>query len=256
MRTIIAALDTTAAARPVLETALRIGEQAGMDVEAVHVVDGPAVTPEFLARKAGVRLRRLDGPAGKALLEAIGSPEVVAGVVGARGTAGGRRPLGSTAMQVIESADKPVTVVPPEALSPRRLRRLLVPLEGTEASSRAASEGLSTLFGSEVELIVLHVFTEITLPRMLDHPREDMDLLGREFAKSHLPHAVSVELRPGPVAARVIEVSDEMKVDLVALSWSQVSLGGRAKVVQEVLGSSTLPVLILPLESPGADALR
>lgn len=256
MSTIIAALDTTAAARPVLETALRIGELAGVDVEAVHVIDGPVLTPESLAKRTGVRLTLLEGPVGKALLEVMGSPEIVAAVVGARGTTGGRRPVGSTALQILEGADKPVVVVPPEAVSPRRLRRLLVPLDGTEASSRAVSEGLSHLFDPQVELelVVLHVFTDVTLPRMLDHPRDDMNLLASEFMIAHMPHAASIDMRTGPVAARVTEVSGEKNVDLVVLSWSQLSMGGEGHVVQEVLSASTLPVLLLPLRRPGADA--
>ncbi|MGD0256096.1 MAG: hypothetical protein ABSB99_11235, partial [Acidimicrobiales bacterium] len=59
--TIIATLDATAAARPVLETALRIGELTGADVEAIHVTDGAIDTPESLAQRSGVPFRALNG---------------------------------------------------------------------------------------------------------------------------------------------------------------------------------------------------
>src|ERR1019366_1817213 len=118
-------------------------------------------TPEALAARAGVAFRLLDGPVETALLRAVGEPAVIAAVLGARGTPAGRRPAGRTALHIVERADKPVVVVPPEAVgvSPRPFRRLLVPLEGTDASSRPVDERLVPLIAAKVELVVLPVFT-------------------------------------------------------------------------------------------------
>lgn len=252
MTTIVAALDSTAAARPVLETALRMGELTGSDVEVVHVPEGSMETPASLALGRGVPFRPLEDPVEAALLEAIGAPEVAAAVLGARATVGGRRPVGRTALHVLKFVRKPVVVVPPAALSPGPLRRILVPLEGVESASAAVADALSALLATESELVVLHVFTDATIPRMLDHEDRDMELLGREFMKNHLPDATSVEFRTGPVSQRVIEVSAEREADLVVLNWTQVISSARARVIQEVLAASIIPVLLLPLESAEA----
>lgn len=247
MTIIVAALDSTAAARPVLETALRMGELTGADVEVVHVSERSIETPRALALRNGLPFRLLEGPPEGALVEAVGEPNVTAAVLGARATAGGRRPVGRRAMHVLQSATKPVVIVPPEALSPAPLRRILVPLEGVESHSQSVVNSLSPLLASEIEVVVLHVFTDETIPRMLNHGHRDLELLGEEFLKHHLPNAKSIEFRTGPVCPRVIEVSAEQGVDLVVLNWSQVTSGGRARVVQEILGASLIPVLLLPL---------
>ncbi len=138
-------------------------------------------------------------------------------------------------------------------VAPGPIRRLLLPLEGTEISSRPVLEHLCPLLGSGVELVVLHVFTDATLPAMLDRPDDDLRILGGEFLARHCPRATHIELRAGPVGRRVAEVSGERGADLVVLSWSQDSGAGRARVVREVLGASTLPVMLLPLAPSGDD---
>jgi nucleotide-binding universal stress UspA family protein len=250
MSIVIAALDISAAARPVLGTALQIGRLTGSDVEAVHVREsGPESTEalESLAAGSEVPFRLLEGPVESALLAALGAPDALAAVIGARATPGGRHPVGQTARHILEHTTKPVVVVPPGAMVPGSFRRILVPLEGTEASSQPILQRLLPLLATDVELVVLHVFTDATRPAMLDHPGRDIELLGREFLARHCPKATRIELRPGPVPIRVAEVSGEQGSDLIVLSWSQDSLPGRAHVVREVLGASSVPVLLLPV---------
>ena len=258
MSTILAALDTTAAARPVLETAVGIGQLTGASVSAVHVHDGSVETPEALVARAGLRLRTLTGPVPAALLGAVADPEVIAAVVGARAMPGGRRPVGRTAGRVMQHAGKPVVVVPPEAVRwpARPFRRLLVPLEGTAPSSLAVAELLLPLLRADVELVVVHVFTADTLPRALDRPARDLQILGDEFLARHLPGAAHIEFRTGPVGAGIAEVCAEEDADLIVLSWHLDASGGRAPVVREVLSRSPIPVLLLPAVGSGVVDLR
>jgi nucleotide-binding universal stress UspA family protein len=248
MTTVLAALDASPAARAVIETALGVGDLMGADVEAVHV-GRPTETLETLTANHGVPLHLAHGPAEKALLDAAASPGVVAAVLGARATPSGRRPTGRTALAVMQHTDKPTVVVPPDAVgvSPRPFRRLLVPLEGSEASSRPVIDRLCPLIVTKVELVVLHVFTAATVPRVLDHPGRDLELLGDEFLTRHCPYASRIEWRTGPVGARVTEAYGENDADLVVLSWSQDSSAGHAAVVHDVLAASTIPVLLLPV---------
>jgi nucleotide-binding universal stress UspA family protein len=114
MSILLAALDAGAAARPVLETALRVGRLTGSDVEAVHVEEDTEEIPRLLAEGAGVPIRVVSGAVVPALLDVIASPDVIGAVVGARGLPGGRRPVGHTARHIVEQVDKPVVVVPPD----------------------------------------------------------------------------------------------------------------------------------------------
>ena len=249
MRTVIAALDASPAARPVLETAQRTATITGTTVEAIHVREDAGETPRLLAERAEVPIRLIDGPVESALVTAVAEPSVALAVVGARATPSGRRPVGRTALHLLEAVDKPIVVVPPETVGrvSRPLRRLLIPLEGNDESSRPVAVYLGDLLTGEVELVVLHVFTPTTVPGALDRSRRDLSLWGDEFLARYCPGATSLELRTGSVGDGVAEVRDAHDVDMVVLSWSQDSTPGHAAVVRDVLARSTVPVLLLPV---------
>jgi hypothetical protein len=251
MRTVVAALDASAAARAVMETALGIGRLIVADVEAIHVGSERVESLERLTASVGVPLRLLQGSVEEAVLGAVAAPDVVAAVVGARATPTGRRPTGRTALRLVEQASKPTFVVPPDAVgtTPRRFQRLLLPLEGSEESSRPVLGGLYPLVAHapDVELVVLHVFTTASTPRVLDRPHRDLDLLGDEFLARYFPPATRIEWRTGPIGARVAQVCADEDADVIVLSWSQTSTAGRAAVVREVLGNAHVPILLLPV---------
>ena len=249
MTIVLAALDSTVTAGPVMEVAVAMGTLTGAHVEAVHVgvePEGSVTAPQFVGSHGDVPIHLLEGQVGPTLLAAARRPEVVAVVIGARDSPHRHPYVGRTARHLLEHAVKPVVVVSPQAAPSDRIERLLVPLEGTEVSSRPVLEQLVPLLVGDVELVVLHVFNESTLPAMLDRPVRDLDILGREFLVRHCPDATRIEFRTGPIAARVAEVSEEVNTDLVVLSWSQNPAPERARVVREVLGHSVLPVLLLP----------
>jgi hypothetical protein len=152
-------------------------------------------------------------------------------------------------MSVLERTTKPVVVVPPVLVAgtPAPVKRLLVPLEGTDETSQPVLDRLYPLLVAEVEVVVLHVFTDDTMPRVLDRPVRDLSLWGDEFAARFCPEAARVELRIGPVGARVQEMCAEEQIGLVVLSWAQDASSGHAKVVREVLAASSVPVLLLPV---------
>ncbi|MGQ0432167.1 MAG: universal stress protein [Microthrixaceae bacterium] len=251
MTIVLAALDSTAVARPVLETALGIGRLMGASVEAVHVHEGAPGTSGELAERSAIPIRMLDGPVVQALLDAVAQPDVIAAVLGSRSMPGDRRPAGHTALEVLRAASKPIVVVPPEALGglAPSFHRLLVPLEGSAASSRPVVETLLPLIAEDVDLLVLHVLTGGTTPRFLDRPARDLELLSDEFLCRHCPTAARIEVRTGRVGRRVEEVCREEQADLIVLSWSQTMTGGHAAVVREVLLRAEVPVLLLPTAS-------
>jgi nucleotide-binding universal stress UspA family protein len=270
---VLAALDNSASARAVLDAAMRIGRLTGTPVRAVYVRTDPLEpfdAVESTATRAQVPLRVVEGPLEPTLIAALGDPEVIVAAIGAWSGAARTEPYptGHTARALLEHADKPVVVVPPATGllehadkpvvvvppatgSPGAIRRILLPLEGTEGSSCPVLERLLPLLADQVELVVLHVFTDATVPVMLDRPEYDIDILGREFLNRHFPDANRVELRTGSVVEQVAAVSADQRMDLIVLSWSQSPSPERASVVRGVLSGSALPVLLLPLASPG-----
>ena len=252
MSIVLAALDSGQTAQSVLETALRIGELTHTAVEAVHVTTADDRPVTLRTDQAHVPLRLLSGPTERALLTAVDAPDVVAAVIGAKLAADDRRLVGSTARHIVERSLNPVVIVPPELIAGGPFRRLLIPLEGTETSTRPVLERLLPLLAADVELVVIHVFTESTAPAMLDHTWRDLEILGKEFLARHLPNREArIDLRHGPAGRQIAEACVEHGADLIVLSWSQDSTAGRARVVRQVLGDVNLPVLLLPLGRKG-----
>jgi nucleotide-binding universal stress UspA family protein len=248
MNTVIAALDSSAADRPVIETALGLAELLGASVKAVHVGAGAAATAKGVAAMAEVALHLLAGPVVTTLLAELDEPDVVAGVLGARRIPMGRRPAGGTVLQVLEQTAKPVVVVPPEAfgVGPRPLRRLLVPLNGTELTSARIAEELDALVAADTELVVLHVFDEGATNPMVNHCDIEFERWGEEFLLRHLPgRQARFEWRSGYTPDLVVDVGEEHAVDLVVVSWAQ-TLEGHGDVIRALLSRSKVPVLVLP----------
>jgi len=258
MNLVLAALDASPFAPTVLATAVGVGRLTGAAVEAIHVradPDEPVDVIGSVADRAGVRLRIVDGDPGRALIDTLRGHGTIALVIGGRARSRPAAPrTWHVARAVLEQTNAPVIVVPSGSDAHDEIRRLLVPLEGSDVSSRSVLEQLVPLVASDVELEVLHVFTVATVPTMLDQPAYDLDTLGREFLRRHFPHPCSIEFRGGGVVEQVTRVAVEHHMDLIALSWSQSPSPLHARVIRGVLDDSTLPVLLLTVLPPGATA--
>ncbi len=202
------------------------------DVEAIHVTTAHDEAVKARTDRAHVPMHLLPGPLEPTLLSAVEAPDVVAAVIGTKAVPNDRRLLGSTARHIIERSTKPVVIVPPDFVCPGVIRRLLIPLEATEASTQPVLAVLLPLLAADVELIAI---------------------LGKEFLSKHLPqHEASIELRHGHVGTQVAEVCHEYDADLVVLSWSQDSTAEKARIVRQILGAVQVPVLLLPLRGDGS----
>jgi nucleotide-binding universal stress UspA family protein len=253
MSIILAAIDSSAAAGPVLATADAIARRLGWDVEAVHVrVDGDVGAREAAAA-AGIELTELEGsPAGR-IRELARREEVAALVLGSRGLPGANA-FGSTALELVTDLDKPIVVVPPGARAMDELRRILIPLDATDTSAEALERGLDLLCAADVELVVLHVQFGASLPMFEDQPQHETSAWTQEFLSRYCPVApegVQFELRTGRPGGHVVDVAAEAGVQLIALGWKQEVAPGRAAVVREVLMRSPTPVVLFPLPRAG-----
>ncbi len=254
--TVLAAIDDTAAAAPVLEAATAVAGLLGVEVRALHCTEDAKRTAAEVAARAGVRIDHVEGDPVPCIIDAAAGDEVRVVVVGARGRPGGPRPVGHVALAVAETVGKPVLVVPPDARLPgagEGPHRALVPLNGRPASADAVAGTLHQLAAAGVELVALHVFVPDEVPRFWDQAAHEHESWALEFAARWcaLPR-VEVRLRAGAPPDTVVEVAAEEEVDLIALAWSQDLSPGRAEVVREVLAHATVPVLLVPVATAPA----
>jgi nucleotide-binding universal stress UspA family protein len=250
MSKVIAALDNSLAANPVLMTALALGRVLDARVEAVHVrVNGDRVA-RSAAGAAQVPLRTTSGLVVERLIEIGQASDVVALVVGARGSPLGQRPLGGTALAVATSLPKPLVVVPPEIRWPGQLRRVLVPLEGRATESHTPRAIVSLAQGEELDVVVLHVLEEDSLPLFTDQPQHEHAARVEEFLRRYCPWGIDkvrLEVRVGRCEELVPVMADEMDVDIIALGWSQELEPGRAPVVRAALARGGTPLMLVPV---------
>jgi nucleotide-binding universal stress UspA family protein len=254
MRTVVAAIDGGLASRPVLACARALGHVLHAGVLAVHVRTDGAVAPRAFAARAGLPLRVLRGPVLDRLVEVGAAPDVAALVIGARGLACDPRPLGRTATLVATRVATPVVVVPPDAEPRTEFKRVLVPLEGTPASSQAPRSLIELAPGYELDVVVLHILGPDSIPPFMDQPQHWHAAWAREFVARYCPFGideVGLRLRVGRPEQIVAEAAREYGCDLIALGWSQNLDEGHARIVRSTLRRSSLPVALIPVRTDG-----
>jgi len=250
--TILAAIDDSAVARPVLNVARDLGELFAECVESIHVQeDHRGRSAGAIARAAQIPLQIRYGDIVSTLRSEAYDRDAMALVVGARGVLAGPFPAGHVAMRLVQSLDLPVVLVPPRAAD-RPLRRILVAVEGNGESH--ALNGLFARLGDRFtpEVIALHVIEPSELPPFSDSGLYEADAFEREFmirVSSLLTKRsrIRFEMRVGAAADAVRDAARELDVDLVVIAWHRDLSGGHGRLVRELLGEAAVPVLLLPI---------
>jgi nucleotide-binding universal stress UspA family protein len=248
---VIAALDNNSAAQPVVLVAQRLAEILGDEVDAVHVRDDGDRIARGVAQAASLELHEPEGPVVDTLVRSCEGADVDALVLGARKSPGGHRPLGGTAFAVATTLAKPVVIVPPDATAPGRLDRVLVPLEASVSSSLAPRAVIALAREARLEVVVLHVHEEESLPAFTDQPQHEERAWAEEFLARYCPSGldiVELDVRVGRSEELVPLVAEECGADLIALGWSQVLAEQRAPVVRATLARARVPVMLIPVE--------
>jgi nucleotide-binding universal stress UspA family protein len=246
---VIAFVDDSQAATPVVAMAGALGEVLSATVEAVHVGKETGPTAQAVARAAGIPIRLVSGDPAEAIVAQMAPTDVAAGVLGARRHPLGLRPAGHIALEVITRVDKLVAVVPPDAEVPLpgSLDRILIPLDGTAASAKAVERLCEVFARSGIEILVLHVFDKETTPRFWDQPYYAAEAYASEFlARFVKERDAKMTLRSGTPQHDVLTTAAQEGVDLISLGWSQSLSPGRAEVVRRVLSEAPVPVLLVP----------
>ena len=249
MSLVIAAIDDSPAARPVLMAALAVAPALGASLEAVHVIEDGDTTARAAAEAAGVPFRSLEGDPLEQLIAMSQEPEVAAVVIGARGRPGGHRPAGHLALQLAGRADAPVVVVPPDAEPLERLHRVLVAMEGTPAKARSLKRAVELAAAAGLELVVVHVDDESSMPSFSDQIQYEAEAYAQEFLARFVPNAPAarLELRVGVPADEILATMDEVTAEMVAVGCPQTDDPDRGAVVRQLLDHSRIPILLVPL---------
>jgi nucleotide-binding universal stress UspA family protein len=258
---VLAAVDQTPAASPVLQAGREIARVFGADVVAVHVLQDGAQRVRDLAAENRVPLTELEGPPGARLVQALDDDDdAVALVVGTRAQRQGGREIGSTALEVVTTAHKPVFAIPPELPAGFAIRRVLVPLEGSLSTSSAHPPYpvLDVPGAEHVDIVILYVLEEDALPKFSDQPQHEWEAFGREFLARYSPWPVEhvrLETRVGRPDQYILPVARETHCELIALAWAQDLAPGRASIVRDTLRRGTIPVGLMPVKAAVVDAV-
>lgn len=245
MKRVIAAIDNSAAARPVLAMAQAVASALGGAVDAIHVIQDGDKTAIASAEAAGTALRTLSGDPVEQLALVAAGDDVVGMVLGARGGVTGPRPAGHLALALADRTDKPVILVPPDAQPPARLRRVLVAMEGSPGKARALQRTIELSTDAGLEIVVVHVDEEI--PSFTDQVQHETEAYAQEFFARHVLGAprARLELRIGIPATQVLEAVESLHPDLVGVGWPHTADPNRAAVAREILDRSPVPILLV-----------
>jgi nucleotide-binding universal stress UspA family protein len=256
MTSVLAAIDDSAASRPVLQFASWAAQLMDAQLVAVHVQhDGSGDTARATAQSLDVPLIVRTGETVAAIGGARRELQAVALAVGARSLPGGVSPAGHVALALAQETTVPVIIVPPEA-SNHRVDRILIALEGNGDSEvvLALAEQLSP--ADEPDILAVHVFRPDALPPFGDDPAFEAEAWTREFlrkASSTAAAHVHLDIRVGDPAVQVSEAIRDLDADLVVLAWHRELFEGHARIVRRVLETAHVPLVLLnaqPVDIP------
>jgi nucleotide-binding universal stress UspA family protein len=248
---VIAALDDSDRAAPVAAFAGALARVLGADVDGLHIAVDGVERVEAVGREAGLSVRVERGDVCDSLRHEAQADDVGAVVLG-RTRDPQRGPAGATALELLTTLPKPVVVVPADAPRPGRLGRILVPLEGTRSTSLAPRRTIQFAQGAGVEIVLLHVLDEASLPLFTDQPQHETAAWTSEFLARYAPcppETMRLESRVGDPVEEIVAVAREIDADVVVLGWAQELSAGRAPVVRATLEQAKLPVFLIPVFS-------
>jgi len=170
--------------------------------------------------------------------------------------------LGRTALAVLRGGVCPVVLVNPELpLSGWTLRRVLLPHEGSPATSDAVRPGAELARLAGAELIVLQVAApgaalpqergSLVPPFYLDQPQHEWPAWGAELIQRLgcvCPLSgitVRLLLGHGNPATEILRVAREQSADLIVLAWKGRWAPERAETIKAVVREAPCPAMVV-----------
>jgi len=267
---ILVPLDGRAAALPALSVAKVFAELEGAPVRILHVTE-QALPAAELARRLGLGAM---SPRGAGVESRTGEPAaaILAAARDLRArlivlclhTAPGSPAdaVGATALAVLRGASCPVILVnPTRALGDWRLRKVLLPHEGTPATSDAVKPGAELARRAGAELLVLVVAAtggpvpqargSIASPFYLDQPQHEWPAWAGEFIERLACVCPLDDLRVrlllgrGTPSSEILRVAREEAADLIILAWKGEWAPEHAETLKAVVREATCPTMVV-----------
>jgi hypothetical protein len=245
---VLAALSASATRVPTLGFAKLFARMCDATPCAMHVRDSDdANAVGELTTEQDIDFRLEDGDPVTRIARAAENPPAKLVVVGSHRARSGRGP-GFVTRAIATRVRQPLVVIPPEAIVPPSLERVLFPLEGTSATTAPICALLDQLaFDPDTNLVAVHSYAPGQAPRFADHEPYDTEDQRNAFAP-HLPVGFTGGLvfRAGLPERTVPEEAISLGATLTVVSWSQVFAPGRAALVTTLLSDLTHPTLLIP----------
>jgi nucleotide-binding universal stress UspA family protein len=145
--------------------------------------------------------------------------------------------------------DKPVVVVPPGSRPPEHLRTVVVAMEGTPGKARALQRSIEISSRAGLEIVVVHVHDEDSVPSFSDQVQHETVAYAQEFFSRHLIGApqMRLELRLGIPAIEILDAIESAHAELVAVGWPRSEDPRRGAVAKEILERSPVAVLLVAI---------
>ena len=252
---ILAALDGPPAEPAIRAAAAVMGEVLGLPVRTVHVASGPGPRGEarrsLLAQVQRGETTEVHGRTEDVLASLVESPTAELAVLGARQhpRAPGERRGAGTAIAVARRATRPLLFVPPVATNWSGPRRALTLLDGTGATAVAAASALTAISRPDTVAAALHVGDA---PDHRHAPESvESSGLGRTTDGRATAVIDSPAVQAGRTGQQVLDAVTTSACDLVVMVWSRLTQGVEGAMVLDVLASSPVPVLLVPVSVPG-----
>jgi nucleotide-binding universal stress UspA family protein len=239
-----------------LADATALAEAGGWDVRGLHVGEAGNV-----AGLEGLDIEVIaEGEAAEQIVKRATAGEVELIALGLRTMPGPG--LGRVATALLAELRHPLLLVRPDARPIDRLRRLLVPLEGSPSTSEAMRYADEAFCARGREIVMLHVMTSacpsepgsLPAPRMVDQEHYEWAAWQEEFTMrfAHCPRGGRhrIVVRVGDPVETIVKEARALDADLIALSWRGTMSEDHAPVVRAMFERSPCPLLLVPAARP------
>jgi nucleotide-binding universal stress UspA family protein len=246
MSRILAAVDDSTAAEPVIAFAEAIAPLFGAKTDALHVADAEGATVRAVTDARGVPLRTLNGDTLVRLAIESASDDILVVVCGAgRSPAGAQR--GEVGLALAGTLDKPLVIVPPDAPIIDSVQRVLMAIKGTPAKPRALKRAVELTAASGLDFRVVHVDDVDSIPSFSDQVQYETELYARQFLARYVVGAPEARLvlRIGDPADEILATADELAADVIAIGWPHTTEPMHGHVARQIIQRSRIPVLLV-----------
>ncbi len=250
MTDVLVAVDDTGAASPVLRTARLIADRLGRPLHAVHAGKW-SVAAERQAAALGIPVELVSGPPEQVVASAATDPEIELVVLGLHRLPG-RHVAGHMVSSLAGRTTVPIVVVPPCVPVRPTATRILFPLDGTRRVSAAARPLIAGYVAAGIEVLALHVYERLTVPKFHDG-LEDEEVWRDEFLAQHCADLdIRLTTRPGPLVPALLQAAITHEVDIIAVPARPDAAPRQDSVLSAVLTGADRPVALVPMPRESA----